>query len=241
MPNVITAIYVRVSTNYQSVISQIEEVTRVLLARGYDKENFKIYQDIGSGTNSNRTYLKELLNDCRKGKVKLIACARLDRFFRSLKEIVTIINEFQEINVGFISIKENIDLTTSTGKLMFYILSAMAEFEADIIKERIQIGLESAIRNGKKIGRPTLNKDKNIYELREKGFSIRAIAKELQISKGAIQSSLSRRCTKTGTRNIDLDDNDINDFKVKNKSTLNNCFKYSSKINIEEEADVNSK
>jgi len=135
--------------------------------------------------------LKALLSDARKRKLNVVICWKLDRFFRSLKDLVTTLQELSELGIEFISLRDNIDLSTSSGRLMMHMIGAFAEFEASLIRSRVKAGLEVARKNGKRLGRPKLRDDKKIISLRDKGYSIRAISKELCVSTGAVQRSIA--------------------------------------------------
>jgi DNA invertase Pin-like site-specific DNA recombinase len=139
--------------------------------------------------------LQQLLKDGRERKFDVLICWKLDRLFRSLKGLVTTLAELNELGIEFISLKDNIDLSTSTGRLMMHIIGAFAQFEADIIKERVRAGLANAVSKGVCLGRPKLRNDETIRQLRAQGLSIRAIAKQLNLSTTAIQRGL--RVTKT--------------------------------------------
>ena len=138
--------YCRVSTNDQNLDSQIDKLKEV----GCDK----IFKDVVSGSKVERVGLKEMLQFVIKGDVVVVY--RLDRLARGLVDLLDLMERFKNKNIGFRSISENLDTTTPTGKLMFHITGAFAEFEKNIIRERTRAGLESARARGKKGGRPSL-------------------------------------------------------------------------------------
>jgi DNA invertase Pin-like site-specific DNA recombinase len=107
-----------------------------------------------------------------------------------LKNLVTTVIEFGELNVEFVSLRDHIDLTTASGRLMMHILASFAEFEASLIRERCKSGLEHAKRNGVKLGRPRTIKQDQVIDLRKQGLTFRAIANKLQISHGAVAATL---------------------------------------------------
>ena len=183
-------VYLRCSTLEQSTDLQRREIDRFLEQRGWGVAHY--YEDKASGTNSNRPQLKLMMNDIRSGHGKMVVVWRLDRFARSLKDLITMLQELSERNVAFISIKDNIDLTTSTGRLMVHLLGAFAQFEADLIKERVLAGLSAAKARGRKLGRPSTVNPDPIRQLRSKGLSVRQIASRLGISKSAVHKSLSK-------------------------------------------------
>lgn len=181
-------IYCRVSTDEQSTDLQVQELKEYAIARGWTI--FRIYEDKATGTNKNRPMLKELMRDAGARKLDTVLCWKLDRFARSLKDLILMIQEMSELGVDFVSLKDQIDLTTAAGRLMVHIIGAFAEFEASIIKERVKAGLKAAKANGKRLGRPKLRDDDAIHLLRTQGVSIRKIAAQLGVSTGAIQKSL---------------------------------------------------
>jgi DNA invertase Pin-like site-specific DNA recombinase len=142
------AIYVRVSTDRQDYDKQIESCKRYCEMQGHDV--YKIYSDIYTGKEISRPAFQELLNDMRLYKFKAVVCTRLDRVGRSLKHLINILEEFQNKGVEFIAITQNIDTTTSAGKLQMQILGAFAEFERNLISERTKEGLKGNVRVGKR-------------------------------------------------------------------------------------------
>jgi DNA invertase Pin-like site-specific DNA recombinase len=112
----------------------------------------KIFTDTASGAKQERKGLEEVQNFLREGDTLVVW--RLDRLGRSLKHLIETITELNNRNIGFKSLTENIDTTTSGGKLVFHIFGALAEFERDIIRERTQAGLIAARARGRKGGRP---------------------------------------------------------------------------------------
>lgn len=182
------AVYLRVSTQDQSTDLQRREIEAYIASRHWPKPTF--YEDKASGTHANRPMLKALLNDSRQRKVDVIVTWKLDRFFRSLKDLVVTLQELDELGIAYISLKDQIDMTTSSGRLMLHMVGAFAEFEASLIKERVRSGLQNAKARGKILGRPKKIAYDKIRCLRAQGLSIRAIAKELGISTGPVQSAL---------------------------------------------------
>ena len=149
------------------------------------------YVDNGvSGSKNHRPQLDRLLEAARKRQIDLIVVWKLDRFGRSLKQLVTALDELSNLGVGFISYQDNLDLTTPQGRLMFHIIGAMAEFERELIRERVKAGLENARRKGKRLGRkPVAPIDiEQAIQLHEKEplLSIRDIAKKTKLSKSLV-------------------------------------------------------
>ncbi|MGE4130240.1 MAG: recombinase family protein [Bdellovibrionales bacterium] len=204
MPPKRCAIYVRISTQEQNSSLQVSELTEFVRRRtGWVVHH--IYEDKRTGTNGNRPQLKALLKAARLREIDIVLCWKLDRWFRSLKEIVVTLQELQELGIEFVSLKDNIDLTTSTGKLMMHIVAAFSEWEVSILKERVRSGLISARARGVTLGRPqivTPEISDQVVALRNQGLSIRAIERTLNraVSKTSIERILrARGCTKNGS------------------------------------------
>lgn len=183
------AVYLRVSTHEQSTDLQMNDLIQFVEARGW--KVFKVYEDSASGTNSNRPALKQLLSDVKHRKVDVVLCWKLDRFFRSLKDLLVTLQELSDLGVEFVALKDAIDQTTSSGRLMTHLLAAFAEFEASLIRTRVKAGLYAAKRKGRRLGRPKQRDDTQIHSLRAQGLSHRAIAQRLGISKGSVQKALA--------------------------------------------------
>ena len=150
------AIYTRVSTQGQNNENQI-----LLLKQYCNSLNIKytVFEEVQSSRNT-RPIKKQLLNDLRKKKYDGVIVYKLDRWARSSRELILEINELVNKNIVFHSYTENLDFSTATGKLHFNILSAFAEFEREIIRQRTLDGLQRVKSQGKKLGRPKGSKDK---------------------------------------------------------------------------------
>jgi DNA invertase Pin-like site-specific DNA recombinase len=119
---------------------------------------------------------------------------KLDRFARSLKQLVNALAEMEALGVAFVSLRDNLDLSTPAGRLMFQIIGAMAEFERALIQERVRAGLRHARANGKRLGRPGVNVEANkIRELRSQGASLRTISRRLGVGLGTVHRALAAR------------------------------------------------
>jgi len=177
------ALYSRVSSQDQSVEMQTSDLRRHCEQRGFDI--YKEYSDQGiSGTKDRRPALDELMRDARKRKFDAVIVWRFDRFARSTKHLVTALEEFRRLGIDFISFQENIDTSSPMGKAMFTIVSAIAELEADIIRERVVAGIANARTKGVKIGRPSPVIDQEeVRRLRDGGLTIRAIAEKMNLKK----------------------------------------------------------
>jgi DNA invertase Pin-like site-specific DNA recombinase len=146
------AIYARVSTIDQEPENQLGELRRYVEARGWSAVE---YLDRGvSGAKDRRPALDQLLADARRRRIDVVVCWRLDRLGRSLKHLITLLDELQSLGVAFVSLAEGIDATTPAGKLQMHILGAIAEFERARIVERVRAGLARRAAQGKPLGRP---------------------------------------------------------------------------------------
>jgi len=176
-------IYARVSRKEQNVDMQLSDLREYAKVRKLDV--VKVHIDYASGAKSDRVNYNKLFDDVRKGKTDIVLVWKFDRFARSTKELINALEEFNNLGVDFISYKENIDTSTPAGKILFTMISAFAEFERSIIRERVVAGMEKAKLRGVKFGRPgippfTIQK---VLELKAKGFSYREIVGKLNISK----------------------------------------------------------
>jgi len=188
------SIYARVSTNGkgQDVEMQLRDLRTYAQSR--EMEIFKEYIDEGiSGRKDTRTFLNMLMEDARKRKFDAVLVWRFDRFARSTKHLLTALEEFKHLGIDFISFKENIDTSSPLGKAMFTIASAIAELEADLIKERVISGIANARAKGVKLGKPGKEADlKRLANLRyQQELTIRAIAKEMKVSKSLVHKTLT--------------------------------------------------
>lgn len=183
----------RVSTAEQNTDLQRRELVEYAERRGW---SYEILEDRATGTHANRPSLQRLLQLARSRKIDGVAVWKCDRLFRSLKHAVVTLAEFTELGVEFYSHKDQVDLTSSTGRLLANLLMAFAEFEADLIRSRVVAGLEAAKARGVQLGRPKLVTDeliKQILDLRlRQRMSIRQISLALgrKLSKTSIEKIL---------------------------------------------------
>jgi DNA invertase Pin-like site-specific DNA recombinase len=187
------AIYTRVSTDEQKTDLQLMDLKEYVRKRGYTIYN--IYEDIISGAAKERQALDQLMDDAKKRKFDIVLVWKFDRFARSLKMLVDGLALFQELGIDFISYKENIDTTTSMGKLIFNINSAYAEFERDIIRDRVKAGVKAKREKTNGVwGRKEVasNIKTQIRDLIIQGVSIRKAAKTLHIAKGTVQKYMKQ-------------------------------------------------
>src|SRR5438874_9641557 len=143
------------------------------------------YVDRASGIKESRPALNRLMTDARRRKFDMIAVWKIDRFGRSLKHLVNALAELEAVGVAFVSLRDNLDLSTPAGRLMFQIIAAMAEFERALIQERVRAGLRNARQRGKRLGRPRVYVNTfKIADLRAQGRSWAEITEETGVSKG---------------------------------------------------------
>ena len=151
----VVGLYVRVSTDRgrQDTTLQNNELRTLAARRGWKVH--KVYEDRESGAKVNRPGLDEMWRDCRRGKLDLIAVWSLDRLARSLKQLIESLEECRRLKIDFVSLKQDgMDTTTSSGRLLFHVVASVAEFERELIRERVVAGMNEARRKGRKIGRP---------------------------------------------------------------------------------------
>lgn len=149
-------------------------------------------KDVGSGA-SERLQRELLLKAARRRELDAILVWRLDRWGRSLADLVLTLKELTELGVGFISLTEALDLTTSTGRALAGLLAVFAEFERDILRERVKAGIAQARREGRPHGRPPTarRKSKQIKRLYACGVSKSAIARKLHIGRTSVRRILT--------------------------------------------------
>lgn len=188
------SIYARVSTtNGQSPEMQLAELREYASRRGW--EVFGEYVDSGiSGSKESRPELNRLMADAHRRNFDVVVCWKVDRFGRSLKHLVNALADLDSYGVAFVSLRDNLDLSTPSGRLMFQIIGAMAEFERSLIQERVRAGLRNAKLKGKTLGRPPLTLDRErITRLRASGASIREISAQLEVSTATVHKALRRQ------------------------------------------------
>src|SRR6202162_4151520 len=189
LPSMRVGLYARVSTlNGQSPEMQLAELREYATRRRW--KVFREYVDVGiSGSKESRPKLNELMSDAHKRKIDAVLVWKIDRFGRSLRHLVNALADLDAYGVAFVSLRDNLDLSTPSGRLMFQIIGAMAEFERSLIQERVRAGLRNAKLKGKTLGRPRriVNGDQ-MTRLREQGASFREIAKVVGASPGTVRT-----------------------------------------------------
>src|SRR6201987_212145 len=179
------AIYARVSTNNgQDPHMQIRELREYCQRRGWDIEGE--YVDTGvCGAKEHRPQLNALLAVCRKRRMDAVMVYRYDRFARSLRQLVNALEEFGSLGIEFVSLHEGVDTSTPNGRLVFGIFASIAEFERELIRDRVKSGIAAARSKGKRLGRPRVSVNAvGIAALRNSGASWSTIARQLGLSAG---------------------------------------------------------
>jgi len=185
------AIYARVSTsNGQDPEMQLRELREYCQRRGWEIAGE--YVDAGvSGSKESRPELNRLMADAKQRRFDAVLVWKLDRFGRSLKHLVNALADLEALGISFVSYKDSLDLSTPSGRLMFQVIGAMAEFERALIQERVRAGLRNAQAKGKKLGRPRVSVDgAEIARLRRSGASWATVCNQLGISKGTAQRAI---------------------------------------------------
>jgi DNA invertase Pin-like site-specific DNA recombinase len=182
------ALYARVSTlNGQDPEMQLSELREYASRRGWTITDEYVDQGV-SGSRESRPELNRLMADAHRRKFDAVLVWKIDRFGRSLKHLVNALADLCAYGVAFVSFRDNLDLSTPSGRLMFQIIGAMAEFERSLIQERVRAGLRNARAKGKKFGRPRAEVDSaSVAALRSEGLSWSQVCQRLNVSKGTAQ------------------------------------------------------
>jgi DNA invertase Pin-like site-specific DNA recombinase len=191
------ALYARVSTTDQRCEVQLEALREYARRRELEPVEFV---DAGvSGAKADRAALLELLEAVRRRRVDVVVCTKLDRLFRNVRHLVTVVEEFKARDVDLVVLDQAIDTTSPTGRLLFHVLAAIAEFERDLIRDRVIAGVrraqEHGTRSGKPIGRPRIHVVdvavvQRLRQRRRPRMSLRAIARHLNVNLSAVQQAI---------------------------------------------------
>jgi DNA invertase Pin-like site-specific DNA recombinase len=181
-------IYARVSTAEQTTENQTLELEKVAERNGWALE--AVYEDTISGAKTDRPALQRLLQGVIRKEFDVVMVWDVSRLGRSLKHLVTLLEDFHAKGVNLYFHQQGIDTTTPSGKMMYQMCGVFAEFERSMIQERVKAGLQRAKAQGKKLGRPrvppiTIRK---IQNLRASGLSLRAISKRTGVSVGKVHA-----------------------------------------------------
>jgi DNA invertase Pin-like site-specific DNA recombinase len=194
---VVVAVYARVSTRDkgQDPEMQLTELREFVAKRGWQLAGE--FVDVGvSGSKDSRPQLDAMMRLAKARKLDVIVVWKLDRFGRSLRHLVDALAELEALGVAFVSLRDNLDLTTPAGRMMFHVIGAMAEFERELIGERVRAGLAHARSKGQKLGRPKVRREqdkdaKTIRQMRSDGDSYGKIAEAI----GRTKSGIYRVCS----------------------------------------------
>lgn len=179
--------YARVSTQDQNLELQNDALTKAGCER--------IFTEVVGGSRTERTGLQDSLNILRGGDTLVVW--RLDRLGRSLKHLIDIVNQLREKDIGFRSLQESIDTTTSGGKLIFHMFGALAEFERDVIRERTQAGLRAARARGRQGGRPRVLDGAKLEMVRKMYEDQKYLPDDICKAMGISRATLYRSVAKT--------------------------------------------
>lgn len=186
------AIYARVSTDKQTCENQLIELRAVAERCGYTIVTEFVDEGIsGAKGRADRPALDGLMKAATQRKFELILVWSIDRLGRSLQNLVEILNDLQSMRVDLMFLRQGMDTSTSSGRMMFSIFGALAEFERNLIRERVVAGQNRAKARGVKMGRPSKMNDglrNAIQLLRESGMGIKQIAKEVGVGVGTVYS-----------------------------------------------------
>ncbi len=185
------AVYARVSTSDQNCENQLRELRTHAHQRGWQIS--AEYVDAGiSGAKESRPALDRLMKAAWAGTFQVVLVWRFDRFARSTRHLVTALETFRSLGVDFISLTEQIDTSTPLGQAMFTIISAMAQLERDVIRERVKLGLARARANGVRLGPPRVRVDvRKAVALLAEGHSLRGVAKTMGIAVATLHRHVS--------------------------------------------------
>src|ERR1700692_2069298 len=186
-------LYARVSTHDQQTLPlQIHAMRDYAAKRGWSL--VAQIKEVGSGA-SQRELRESLLATARRREIDVVMVWRLDRWGRSVADLVSTLQELQHLGVGFVSLTEALDLTTPAGRAMAGLLAVFAEFEREILRERVRAGLAPARLNGKRLGRPpsVVQKSTDARKLYRQGISKSEIARQLQIGRTSVRRLLAQK------------------------------------------------
>jgi DNA invertase Pin-like site-specific DNA recombinase len=188
------ALYARVSTanNGQDPTMQTRELREYCKRRDWYVSGEYVDEGI-SGSKDSRPELNKLMADAHRRRFDAVVVWRFDRFARSVSHLIRALENFKALGIEFISLSEQVDTSTPTGKMVFTVLGAVAELERSLIAERVKAGLRNARAKGKRLGRPRVIVDADrVAALRAHGCSWREITAEMGVSKGSVQRAFCR-------------------------------------------------
>jgi DNA invertase Pin-like site-specific DNA recombinase len=189
-------VYLRVSSQSQDIKSQEPDLQTWAKAQA---EPVTWFKDKFTGTQMSRPGLDKLLADARAGKISRVVCWRLDRLGRTARGLLSLLDELQSLNVGFVSLREGIDLATPAGRLMLVVLAGVSQYETEVRKERQLAGISRAKAEGKRWGgrrpgtriRLSVEKEALIRQLHAEGKAVAAIARLVGLSRKSVYKALA--------------------------------------------------
>jgi DNA invertase Pin-like site-specific DNA recombinase len=186
-------LYARVSTQDQQTIPMQTRALREYAARRGWTIALQV-KEIGSGA-SQREKREQLLEAARRREIDVVLVWRLDRWGRSVTDLLASLQELEHLGVGFVSLTEALDLTTPAGRAMAALLAVFAEFEREILRERVRAGLAHARQNGQRLGRPltAAHHADEVHKFYRAGMSKSEIARRLQIGRTSVRRMLKER------------------------------------------------
>jgi DNA invertase Pin-like site-specific DNA recombinase len=185
------ALYCRVSTLDQDPASQLHDLRRHAEHRGWSIIEEFIDHGI-SGTEDSRPALNRMMAAARQRRFDVVLVWRFDRFARSTSHLIRALDDFRSLGIAFCSFSEALDTSTPTGKVMFTVIAAMAEFERALVQERVRAGLRRVRAAGAKLGRPRVETDiLKAQRLLKNGLSLRGAAKQLGLSNRTLRRRLA--------------------------------------------------
>jgi len=187
------AVYVRVSTNEQTPASQLDVLREYAQARGFEVIEEYVDAGVSGAAGVRRPALDRLVANARRRRFDVVAITKLDRLARSVRHLVELAAEFEALGVDLVVIDQGIDTSTPSGRLLFHVLSSIAEFERDLIRERTRDGLAAARRRGAVLGRPRVLDRRardRAHRLRRAGKTLREIAKLVGVSRATVGRAL---------------------------------------------------
>ena len=183
-------LYCRVSTSDQNAQMQADELRQAAGQRGW--EIVREYIDTISGSMEG-PQRKQMMQDAQRGRFDVVMVWRFDRFARSAKDLLLALDQLTELDIRFISIKEALDSTTISGRMVMTVLGAVADMEKSVIRERITAGLNRARRQGKQLGRPEREVDvERAMALLSQGRSQRSVAMALRVPRSTLRRAIKR-------------------------------------------------
>ena len=179
------ALYLRVSTVDQHPESQLHDLRGLAAQRGF--EIVQEYSDTISGVKARRPELDQLMADARRGRFDVLLVAAFDRIARSVRHFLDVLDELNHLEIEFVSFRENVDTGGPLGRAMIIIIGAIAKLERNLIIERVRSGMRRAKLEGRRLGRPPLNVNRDdLLRDRARGQSLTQLAKAYRISRASV-------------------------------------------------------